>query len=214
MNGLRKIVAVAVIGIFLVIGGCGKKEKQAAALKNPDISLACIGVLPVTKEVDNTAGSTAGNTKDLKDGVAVLDNLLQKQFMAREDIRFISPAQMNGLEKGATDNKLGKAKQAASFLSCNGILELALHRYRQRVGGSYTASEPASVAFSYTLLDVNSGTVLCRGRFDETQQSVMANLYNFSSAKKRGFTWITAEKLAKEGLQEKLGECAYLQAEE
>ncbi len=214
MNGLQKIVAVAVIGIFLVIGGCGKKEKQAAAPKNPDISLACIGVLPVTIEVDNTAGSTARNTRDLKDGVAVLDNLLQKLFMAREDIRFISAGQMNGLEKGATDNKLARAKQAAGFLSCNGILELALHRYRQRVGGSYTASEPASVTFSYTLLDVNSGTVLCRGRFDETQQSVMANLYNFSSAKKRGFTWITAEELAREGLQEKLGECAYLQAEE
>ena len=55
-----------------------------------------------------------------------------------------------------------------------------------------------------------SGQVLCRGRFDETQESVMENLFNFSSARKRGFTWVTAEEMLREGLQNKLSECPYL----
>ena len=42
----------------------------------------------------------------------------------------------------------------------------------------------------------------------------MENLYNFSSAKQRGFTWITAEELLREGLVKKLGECSYLQTTE
>ncbi len=212
MKGVQKIIALAVVGVFLVIGGCGKKEKPATIAKNPNIVLSCIGVLPVTVKVDHAeADQAVGNGKELQDGVLVLDKLLQKQFMAREDVRFISSAQMNGLEEGDTEDALSTAQKAAGFLSCNGILQVTLHRYRQRVGGKYTASVPASVAFSYRLIDVNSKTVLCSGRFDETQQSVMANLYTFNSARKRGFTWITAEELAREGMQEKFHECPYLQ---
>ncbi len=212
MKGVQKIIALAVVGVFLMIGGCSKKEKQAVIMKNPDIILSCIGVLPVTVKVDPAkADQAVGNGKELQDGVLIMDKLLQKQFMARDDVRFISSAQMNGLEEGNTEDPLSKAQKAADFLSCNGILQVTLHRYRQRVGGKYTASVPASVAFSYRLIDVNSKTVLCNGRFDETQQSVMANLYTFNSARKRGFTWITAEELAREGMQEKFHECPYLQ---
>ncbi|HHD56827.1 MAG TPA: hypothetical protein ENK89_04020 [Desulfobulbaceae bacterium] len=212
MKGMQKIIVLAVVGVSLVISGCGNKEKSAVIAKNPDIVLSCIGVLPVTVKVDNAQSDQAvANGKELQDGVLVMDKLLQKQFMAREDIRFISSAQMNGLEEGDTEDALSTARKAAGFLSCNGILQVTLHRYRQRVGGKYTASVPASVAFSYRLIDVNSTTVLCSGRFDETQQSVMANLYTFNSARKRGFTWITAEELAREGMQEKFHECPYLQ---
>ena len=212
MKGVQKIIALAVVGVFFMIGGCSKKEKQAVIMKNPDIILSCIGVLPVTVKVDPAkADQAVGNGKELQDGVLIMDKLLQKQFMARDDVRFISSAQMNGLEEGNTEDPLSKAQKAADFLSCNGILQVTLHRYRQRVGGKYTASVPASVAFSYRLIDVNSKTVLCNGRFDETQQSVMANLYTFNSARKRGFTWITAEELAREGMQEKFHECPYLQ---
>ncbi len=212
MNGVQKIIALAVVIIFLMIGGCGKKEKQAVIVKNPNISLSCIGVLPVTVKVDNAqTNQPAGNGKALQDGVLEMDKLLQKQFMAGKDIRFISSAQVNGLEGSDSEDTLSTAQKAADFLSCNGILQVTLHRYRQRVGGAYTASVPASVAFSYRLIDVNSKTVLCSGRFDETQQSVMANLYTFNSARKRGFTWITAEELLREGMQEKFQECPYLQ---
>jgi len=212
MKGIQKIIVLVVVGVSLVIGGCGKKEKSAVIAKNPDIALSCIGVLPVTVKVDNAQTNQAvANGKELQDGIQVMDKLLQKQFMAREDVRFISSAQMNGLEKDGTEDALSTARKAANFLSCNGILQVTLHRYRQRVGGKYTASTPASVAFSYRLIDVNSTTVLCSGRFDETQQSVMANLYTFNSARKRGFTWITAEELAREGIQEKFRECPYLQ---
>jgi hypothetical protein len=38
----------------------------------------------------------------------------------------------------------------------------------------------------------------------------MENLFNFSSARKRGFTWVTAEEMLREALQSKLSECPYL----
>jgi len=214
MSGVRKIVVVMMAGICLMAVGCGKKEKKSVAVKNPEISLACIGVLPVSIQVNQGTDQAKEKIAALKDGVIVMDNLLQKQFMARDKFRFISSSQLNGLAKDDMKNEVKKARLAADYLSCNGILDVKLHRFRQRVGGKYTASVPASVAFTYTLLDVNSGTVLCRGRFDETQQSLMSNLYTFGSAKRRGFTWITAEELAREGLQEKFGECPYLRTTE
>lgn len=212
MTALKKILVLALIGMFFMVGGCSKKQKQSAAAQEPQMSLSCIGVLPVVTGENKSSGSF-GDAKGLQDGVQQLDNLLQKQFMGRDDVRFITAAQMNGLENAGTENELARARQAASFLSCNGILEMKLLRYKERVGGAYTAKEPASVSFTYRLLEVNSGTVLCRGRFDEAQQSVMENLYNFKNARTRGFTWVTAQKLLQEGLESRFSECSYLRPE-
>jgi hypothetical protein len=54
--------------------------------------------------------------------------------------------------------------------------------------------------------------VLCHGRFDEQQQSVMENLLALPKAQSRGLIWLTAEELARDGLQERLGQCSYLGA--
>jgi len=201
---------VVLAALSFVLCGCGSKKGEDIQVKNPDISLACIGVLPVRVEVNTKEKSSFGKASGLNDGVLVLAGQLEKMFMANDKIRFISPGQLAGLESDGAEDFLARAKKAGSFVSCNGILEITLHRYRQRVGGKYTAEVPASVSFSYRLVEVNSGQILCRGRFDETQESVMENLFNFNSARKRGFTWVTAEEMLREGLQSKLSECPYL----
>jgi len=212
MTDVRKILVLALIGLFFMIGGCSKKP-QPQQIREPQVSLSCIGVLPVVSGVDVSSGVSFHEAKELQDGIQQFDNLLHKQFAGRDDVRFITAAQMKGLKNTGTENALARARQAADFLSCNGILEVKLLRYKQRIGGAYTAKDPASVSFTYRLLDVNSGAVLCRGRFDEAQQSVMENLYNFKNARERGFTWVTAEELLREGLESRLDECSYLRSE-
>jgi len=199
-----------VVALCFVLSGCGNKKQTDLQVKNPEISLTCIGVLPVRTMTATDKQTSFGKASSLRDGVQVLASQLEKIFMANDKIRFISPGQLNGIESGGAGDLAERAKMAGSFLSCNGVLEVTLFRYRQRIGGKYTAETPASVAFAYQLVDVDSGQVLCRGRFDETQESVMENLFNFSSARKRGFTWVTAEELLREGLQSKLSECPYL----
>ncbi len=202
---------LAVCILFLgVLSGCSDKKNADIQVKNPDVSLTCIGVLPVRVVVNTKKNTNFNKASGLNDGALVLAGQLEKMFMANDKIRFISPGQLNSLESDGAGDLLSRAKKAGSFVSCNGVLEVTLLRYRQRVGGKYTAETPASVSFTYQLLEVNSGQVLCRGRFDETQESVMENLFNFSSARKRGFTWVTAEELLREGLQSKLSECPYL----
>ena len=196
--------------VACMLSGCSDKKPAVMQVKNPDISLTCIGVLPVRVVVNTKKNTSFDKMSGLNDGALVLAGHLEKMFMANDKIRFISPGQLNGLESDGAGDFLSRAKKAADYVSCNGILEITLYRYRQRVGGKYTAETPASVAFTYRLVEVNTGQILCRGRFDETQESVMENLFNFSSARKRGFTWVTAEELLREGLQSMLTECPYL----
>jgi hypothetical protein len=89
-----------------------------------------------------------------------------------------------------------------------------LRRYKDRVGGQYTAKEPASVAFDFRLIAIPEGAVLCSGTFDEVQKSVMENLFNIKAATERGFTWVTAEQLMREGLRARFEKCSYLSNEE
>jgi hypothetical protein len=170
--------------------------------------------MPVVLNVRYDSKNSLSATKSLKDGVEIMDKVLRKKFLGRDDMRFISDAQLYGLDAEEAGNFLAVSRKVGNYLSCNGVLEMKLWRYKDRVGGQYTAKEPASVSFTYRLVEVNSGVTLCQGRYDEVQQSVMENLYNFSSARKRGFTWVTAEELLREGLEKKLGECPYLQVEE
>ena len=99
----------------------------------------------------------------------------------------------------------------AAESGCNAVLETFAHRYKERIGGEYTAKEPAAAAFSWRLLAMPEGKVLCHGRFDEEQQPLFANLLNFRRSAENSFTWVTAERLLSQNLHEQLAQCSYLE---
>ena len=87
-------------------------------------------------------------------------------------------------------------------LNADAVVGGTLFRFRQRVGGRYSAETPASVAFSLYLIRMADGRVVWDGNFDETQQALSENLFKISSFFKRGGTWLSAEELARNGLEE------------
>jgi hypothetical protein len=91
------------------------------------------------------------------------------------------------------------------------VLILTLNRFRERDGGEYSVNSPASVAFDYKLISGESGQTLCSGVFSETQQPLLDDLLVFFQRAKRGFKWITAEALAREGMEQKFALCPYLE---
>jgi len=214
MTRSQKHWTLLLVGVLIISGGCSRKQEAPVKAKAQQISLSCIGVMPVVSGVDQEAGISPADAKSLKEGVRVLDSLLQRQLSGRDDVRYVTRSQLQAIESSGVESSLARSRNVGDFLSCNGVLEVKLWRYKDRVGGQYTAKDPASVSFTYRLLEVNSGTVLCQGRYDEVQQSVLENLYDFSSARKRGFTWVTAEELLREGVAQKLGECSYLKPSE
>lgn len=201
---------ICIVGAALLIGlsGCSQKQVQKPVVKDLNAAISCIGVMPVQPSAENESGLAYAQAKQLKDGSAIMDALIKKELAGRNEFRFAHSTQAYDIDVGG--NPFARLQKVAEQLSCNAMLEVTLNRYVDRVGGEYTAKDPASVAFHYKLYDMDQGRVLCSGRFDEVQQSLMENLYNWKRASKRGFTWITSEELLLEGIREKFSQCPYL----
>ncbi|WP_417915972.1 hypothetical protein [Candidatus Electronema sp. JC] len=199
---MKRMLRVAAAGLLaLAAGGCAGKNGGPDKEKLPDFRLSCAAVLPVAQAAE--AGQQA-----LAEGAAVLNQQLRGYFGNRTDIRLISADEAG--DAGGPRTSLAAAKAAAEKVGCNAILETTLHRYKERLGGEYTAKEPAAIGFSYRLLALPDGAALCRGRFDEEQEPLMNNLFKFRQSAENGFAWVTAERLLEQGLHERLDSCSFL----
>jgi hypothetical protein len=74
-------------------------------------------------------------------------------------------------------------------------------RYREREGGASGAFRPASVGFVLTLYSAPEALRVWRARFDETQQSLSANVARARKYPGRGTRWLTAAELARWGIE-------------
>lgn len=206
---INRFCALGLFTLILPVAGCVEKRMRTEPTL-PDFALSCVAVLPAASAVTLNDRKSAEEEKALEEGLYVLDESLKRYFGGRSDIRLISDGQ--GLKQ---DGKMSlhDAGAAAEKLSCNAVLEVKLRRYKERVGGKYTAREPAAAAFDYRLLAMPDGEVLCRGGFDEEQQSLMENLFNFTSGTENAFTWIKVDKLMYQGVRDRLDTCSYLAEE-
>ena len=214
MFSILRTLIVVLLSLLLLSVGCSKKTATSPVSHVPDYVVTCIGVLPVVTADNFDQIVPAAEKKQLQNGVQVLNELLKQQFISRPDVRLVSDGQISGMDKDMPAQPLARARVIADRLSCNAVLETTLRRYKDRVGGKFFADDPASVAFDFRLIAIPEGTVLCSGTFDEVQQSVMENLFNFKNATERGFTWVTAEQLMREGLRARFSECPYLDDDE
>ena len=76
-----------------------------------------------------------------------------------------------------------------------------VYRFRERIGKAYSVESPASVAFGMHLIRVADGATIWSAHFDETQKSLGDNLFHLGTFISRGGRWVTAEELAKSGLE-------------
>ena len=200
---------VLVLAAALALSACGPTGKQQPEDPAPAPAPTCIGVLPVRPDSAEQVGGSAETTRSLADGAAVVDGILRDALRGNDKARFLDPAQAGPLLQSDAPN-LEAARTAAQTTGCNALLETRLTRYVEREGGPYGAQRPAAVTVGYRLYNVETGTVLCHGRFDEQQQSLMENLFSLGKAGRRGMTWLTAEELSRDGLRELIQKCPHL----
>lgn len=89
-------------------------------------------------------------------------------------------------------------------LGADAVVTGFIYRFEEREGTSYSVTRPASAAFDCFLIRVADGAVLWSCRFDETQKPLSDNLLDMGKFMKRRGSWVTVNKLASEGLSEKL----------
>ena len=92
-------------------------------------------------------------------------------------------------------------RDVGNELGAEGIVIGYVYRFRERQGESFAAEHPASVAFEIHLLRVEDGVLVWRSAFDRTQSSLMENLLQLTSFYREKGRWVTAEELARGGLE-------------
>jgi hypothetical protein len=90
-------------------------------------------------------------------------------------------------------------------LNADGVFVGHVYRYRDRLGGKFAATEPASIAFDLFLLRVSDGRVVWSAFYDETQKALTDDLFQLGAFLERDGQWITANQMA-QGAMDRLME--------
>ena len=209
---VRTAMMVFFSGLVLFASGCGPMKKQAAPGDTAQArqgQVNCIGVLPATTIPVAQGAAGEKQAKILQQGASVLNRLLSQKLQGQAQVRFVGQDLLAGLSLTGGESSQALAKLVGERIGCNAVMASAVSRFNERDGGKYSAEKPASVAFDFRLLAVESGAVLWSATFDEAQRSVSENLYDWNKARSRGFSWVSAEELMAEGVRTKLANSPY-----
>lgn len=200
-------IAIFLAALFLV--SCSAKKQPPAEEVKAPASIDSLVVLPA--EIDRSGKDYDHATiRQLETGVATINTILQEMLADKKGIMLLTENQKESFLTDYHGNPQATARYIGQQLGVDAVMLTVVNRYSERDGGDYSVNHPASVSFKYQLIHVPTGTTLCLGVFEETQQTLLSNLFSFSKASNRGFKWIKAEQLAREGLHEKLNDCQYL----
>ncbi len=205
---MRKSTALTSLALVL-LGACVRQPTAPADTQTLPAQISSIAVMPpiATPESDSASPKVK---QELAVGKDALRGALTDYFAGHRHVRLLTEDEVAANAPSLTANRLEQAMTAGKAVHAEAIMLVNLDRYQQRQGSDYAVQAPASVAFEYRLLLTASGQTLCAGSFDETQRSATHNLLAFKTVAKRGFKWIPAADLLREGLQAKLPTCRYL----
>jgi hypothetical protein len=172
--------------------------------------VSCIAVLPAIAGADEESSIPKNEVSVLRKGARLADMVLLKQLEANENVKFVSDSALGELDD-AIEGGLGTTiDRVGEEMNCDAVLVTTIRRFKQRVGGEYGVDEPASAAFDMRLFSTRSKNVVWAADFNETQESLLSNIFSFGKAESRGFKWITVEDLVTQAIKERIAECPYM----
>ncbi|MDA3786748.1 MAG: hypothetical protein PF568_07700 [Deltaproteobacteria bacterium] len=185
--------------------GNNEMNRESAA----KVSLESIVVLQCEHDrVDSGNNSAASHRLD--QGCQVLNTLVAEYFALQENVTLLSAGQQEALMGTFIGDLHQRARHIGRGAQGDAVLVTNLNTYQQLEGTKYGADEPASVGFDYSLIHVESGLILCRGSYQETQKTLLSDLFSFGKASRRHFQFVSAETLLQEGVVRKFSDCPHL----
>lgn len=186
-----------------------KAQPLSTEEEQAPVAVELLAILPTEiSKPDNVDDKKT--VRQLETGALVLHSLLQEKYGDKKGFLLLTDNQKEALIADFSGNIQMTACHIGRQVNADAIMLTSVSRYRERDGNDYSVNDPASVSFKYQLIHIPSGETLCLGVFDETQETLLSNLFSFSKASNRGFKWIKAEELIREGLTKKLKDCQYL----
>lgn len=209
MTNRKLFIALLLItALFFSLPGCAKKTAQAP--QDELLPVKTIVVLPVEIAPADKDGRDEKEKSQLEAGRKTLDAILAESLSGQEQIAILTEAQRDSLDKGFTRCRTTAAVNICRTYKADAVLLCTVHRFVEREGTEYSVINPASVVFEYKLVHAETGQTLCGGVFNETQKPLLENIFQFFKKAKRGVKWLTAADLARDGVQQKIINCAYL----
>jgi len=101
-----------------------------------------------------------------------------------------------------------RARDLGKAVNADGVIYGTVSRYIEREGSEYGARSPAAVSFKLYFISVSTGRILWNGAFDEQQQPLTSNLFNWWQFWQGGPRWFTAKEFTRLGVERLLGELA------
>ncbi len=197
---------------LLMIAGCG--SKRPAAVPRPEGKLAVAGFTNPVYNWQILAGYLDQEGHPVPDGTLdALDSILVDALQRHQVFDYISPAAVEQCEDVVVFEESGLPKVSAwkywlgvgKCIQADLLLVPQVTNWRERVGSTAGVEEPASVALDFYLIDVKQERMI-RTRFEETQEALIDNLFTMKKFADRGGQWVTATRLASDGIEEKLME--------
>ena len=211
-NAVFFSVAVLCLSL-LVIGGCGKSTRTAA-VPRPEGKLAVAGFTNPTYNWELLAGYLDEEGNPAPGGTTnTLDMVLADALHNHQVYDFITPDAVRQCQDVVVFEESGQPRVSAwkywlsvgKCIDADFLLVPQLTTWRERVGSDAGVQSPASVAIDLYLIDIKNERMQ-RARYEETQQGLLENLYTASKFAARGGKWVTATRLAQDGIDEKLME--------
>ncbi len=198
---------------LLAIAGCGP-SKRTAAIPRPEGKLAVAGFTNPTHNWELLAGYLDEEGHPVPDGtLASLDLILLDTLQRHQVFDYITPLAVEQCEDVVVFEESGLPKVSAwkywlgvgKCIQTDLLLVPQVTNWRERVGSTAGVEDPASVALDFYLIDVKNERMI-RSRYEETQESLIENLLTLQKFADRGGKWVTATRLASDGIEEKLME--------
>lgn len=192
----RSAAAIAFMLSTLLAAGCATKQPEQPEVAPAHMQL--LAVLPIESSVE-TSPAAASAPPPAEAGQVVTSQLYrvlaeQTEFRVVPDLTVADT--METPEVRSARSVLERAVALGKEVGADGVIFGRVVRFKKRVGTDFGASEPASVSFELGLVAVSSGDVVWKGSFDQTQEPLTSNLFNWWMFWRAGPRWFSAAELA------------------
>lgn len=206
-------LAIVCFGIMVFLPlGLGAEDKTTPVDKNR-VRLAVVPFQTMIPEDESTTvrcpicGSVNSSGSIVKGADRIVQEIFMDKLRNEKNADIIPLERVAGVYQRISADSLKQTvmqvlKRVGNELHADVIVIGYVYRYRERVGYDYSAERPASVAFEIHMISVKNGSTLWRGIFDQTQKSLMEDVFQASSFFKGGAKWLTARQLTKLGVDE------------
>ena len=141
------------------------------------------------------------------DAERALTGYVQRALELRHGTKVIALDEVSSVYQGipgddTKETPRSLARKTGEALAADLMMVGTVWRYRDGVRDPIGPGRGASVAFDMYLIEVSSGKMLWKARFDETQRPLTEDIRGAKVLIKKGARWLSADELARYGVEE------------